>query len=291
MMKTVALLPAGSVSDEAAKLLFQSEEINYKYHRAIADVFLSTVNNISQYSVIPIENTIDGSVSLHLDWLIHEVNLPIQAEWVYPSIQNLIGRKIELENEAGQLDLSKVKKVISHPVAMAQCLSFIRENMPHAEMEYVGSTSESVKIVREHAGEGLVAIGTRLAAKNNNLDILISKVTDHDNNYTRFFLIGEKPFQLNKESTAKTSLLITLPEDFPGALHQVLSAIAWRKINMSRIESRPTKKKLGSYHFYIEILMGSEQFLLQSAIQEIEAIGCQVRILGSYPSYKYEQLI
>src|SRR5690606_20779573 len=114
-MKTIALLPAGSVSDEAAKLLFQSEDINYKYHRAISDVFLSTVNKVSQYSVIPIENTIDGSVSLHLDWLIHEVNLPIQAEWVYPSIQNLIGRRSELEDGAGQLDLSRVKKVISHP--------------------------------------------------------------------------------------------------------------------------------------------------------------------------------
>ena len=290
-MKTIALLPAGSVSDEAAKLLFQAENINYKYHRAISDVFLSTVNKVSQYSVIPIENTIDGSVSLHLDWLIHEVNLPIQAEWVYPSIQNLIGRRSELENEEGQLELSRVKKIISHPVAMAQCLSFIRENMPHAEMEYVGSTSESVKIVREHAGEGLVAIGTRLAAQNNNLDLLISKVTDHDNNYTRFFLVGEQPFELNKASKNKTSLLITLPEDYPGALHQVLSALAWRKINMSRIESRPTKKKLGSYHFYIEILMSSDQFLLQSAIQEIEVIGCHVRILGSYPSFKYEQLI
>jgi len=290
-MRTIALLPAGTVSDEAARLLFQDEEINCKYHRMISDVFMSTVNKISEYSIIPIENTIDGSVSLHLDWLIQEVDLPIQAEWVYPSIQNLIGRKSELVNEAGELDFTKVKKIISHPVAMAQCLHFIRDNMPHVETEHVGSTSESVRIVRDNPEQGIVAIGTKLAAKNNNLDVLVSKVTDHDNNYTRFFLVGDKPFKLNKEAITKTSLLITLPEDFPGALHQVLSAFAWRKINMSRIESRPTKKKLGSYHFYIEILMSSDQLLFQSSVQEIEAIGCQVRILGSYPSYKYEQLL
>lgn len=290
-MKTIAVLPAGSVSDEATKLLFQNEQIDCKYHRMISDVFMSTVNGVSDYSVIPIENTIDGSVSLHLDWLIHEVDLPIQVEWVYPSIQNLIGKKAQLLNENGEIDYSKIKKVISHPVAMAQCLSFIREHMPHAEMEHLGSTSESVKVVKNSVDPGIVAIGTTLAAHNNGLDILASKVTDHNNNYTRFFLVGDKPFKLEKDATFKTSLLITLPEDYAGALHQVLSAFAWRRINLSRIESRPTKKKLGSYHFYVEILMNSEQFLFQAAVQEIEAIGCQVRILGSYPSYKYEQLL
>lgn len=290
-MKTIAVLPAGTVSDEATKLIFQNEAIECKYHRMISDVFMSTVNGVSDYSVIPIENTIDGSVSLHLDWLIHEVDLPIQVEWVYPSIQNLIGKRDQLVDENGDIDYSKIKKVISHPVAMAQCLNFIREHMPHAEMEHLGSTSESVKLVKNSDDAGIVAIGTSLAAKNNGLDILVSKVTDHNNNFTRFFLVGDKPFKLDKAATYKTSVLITLPEDYAGALHQVLSAFAWRKINLSRIESRPTKKKLGSYHFYIELLMSSEEFLLQSAVQEIEAIGCQVRILGSYPSYKYEQLV
>ncbi|WP_229106933.1 ACT domain-containing protein, partial [Paenibacillus sp. 1001270B_150601_E10] len=77
----------------------------------------------------------------------------------------------------------------------------------------------------------------------------------------------------------------TLPEDFPGALHQVLAAFSWRRINLSRIESRPTKRKLGSYYFYIDIELSLESVLLPSAIAEIEALGCQVRVLGSYPSY------
>lgn len=84
-------------------------------------------------------------------------------------------------------------------------------------------------------------------------------------------------------------MLVTLPEDFPGALHQVLSAFAWRKLNLSRIESRPTKKKLGTYYFYIDVLEPLESVLLPAAIEEIKALGCQVRILGSYPTYTYEE--
>ncbi|MUT67297.1 prephenate dehydratase [Paenibacillus sp. NEAU-GSW1] len=290
MKQSVALLPAGSVSDEAAKKLFGNEEVNWNHHRMISDVFMSTVNQVSQYSVIPIENTIEGSVSLHMDWLVHEVDLPIQAEWVYPSIQNLIGRRAELENENGQLDLRRIKKVFSHPVAMAQCLQFLRNEMPGTETETVGSTSEGVRIVRDNPGVGWAAIGTSTAAANNQLDILSSGVTDHDNNYTRFLLVGNEPFTARHSEHRKTSILITLPDDFPGALHRVLSAFAWRKINLTKIESRPTKKKLGTYYFFIDIDMSLDTVLLPSAIEEIEALGCQVRILGSYPSFTYEQL-
>lgn len=290
MTKTIALLPAGSVSDEAAKLFFNSESIQWKHHRMISDVFLSTVHDVSNYSVIPIENTIDGSVSLHLDWLVHEVDLPIQAEWVYPSIQNLIGRKEELSGQDGELDYTQVKKVISHPVAMAQCLEFIKKHFPEAEKEHVSSTAESVRIVRDRPGEGIVAIGTSIAAHNNKLDILAREITDHNNNYTRFLIVGKETYHSRTSTNFKTSILVTLPEDFPGALHQVLSAFSWRRINLSRIESRPTKKKLGNYYFYIEVNHSLEEFLVQASLQEIEAIGCQVRVLGSYPSFTYQQL-
>jgi prephenate dehydratase len=92
------------------------------------------------------------------------------------------------------------------------------------------------------------------------------------------------------QASRKTSVLVTLPADFPGALHQVLSAFAWRKLNLSRIESRPTKKMLGSYYFYMDVLEDVNSVLLQAAFSEIEALGCQVRVLGSYPSYTYGEL-
>lgn len=290
-MKRIALLPSGSVSHEAVLHLFRDEPVELLHYKQISDVFLSTAKGDSDYSVIPIENTIEGSVSLHMDWLVHEVEIPMQVEWVYPSIQNWVGRRAEFAVVNDELDYSRVKKVLSHPVAMAQCLQFIRTYMPHAELEHVGSTSEAVKLVQEHPGEGWTAIGTALGAERYGLDIMASQVTDHDNNFTRFVLIGPKPIALPQAPIEdKTSILVTLPEDFPGALHQVLAAFAWRRLNLSRIESRPTKKRLGSYYFYMDVLAPISSVLLPLAIEEIEALGCQVRVLGSYPSYSYEGL-
>ncbi|QHT62049.1 prephenate dehydratase [Paenibacillus lycopersici] len=289
-MISAACLTKGSTSDEAARYMLNGRgvDIRYEYHRMIADVFLSTAEGKTDYAIIPIENTIDGSVSLHTDWLVDEVNLPIQAEWVYPSIQNLIGARSELSEADGELAYDRIVKVMSHPVAMAQCTQYLKRHLPHAELEHVGSTSEAVRIVRDNPGRGWAAIGQVSAAADNGLDILEPAVTDHDNNYTRFLLVGPEPFALRESEKHKTSLLITLPEDYPGALHQVLSAFSWRRINLSRIESRPTKKKLGNYYFLIDIEMSMDSVLLPSAIAEIEAIGCQVRVLGSYPSFTYE---
>ncbi|KHF33572.1 Prephenate dehydratase [Paenibacillus sp. P1XP2] len=165
--------------------------------------------------------------------------------------------------------------------------------MPQAELVNAGSTTEAIGIVKSNPGQGLAAIGTKLGAATHKLDVLAERVTDHDNNYTRFILIGKEALdKLPKPvKQMKTSILVTLPEDFAGALHQVLAAFAWRRLNLSRIESRPTKKKLGSYYFYIDVLESVESVLLTAAIGEIEALGCQVRVLGSYPSYTYQELI
>lgn len=122
-MISVALLPEGSVSDEAAHYLFGDSEVKWNHYKPIADVFLSTAGEKTDYSIIPIENTIEGSVSLHLDWLVNEVDLPIQAEWVYPSIQNLIGHRNELVNPDGTLASERIVKVLSHPVALASAHS------------------------------------------------------------------------------------------------------------------------------------------------------------------------
>ncbi len=112
------------------------------------------------------------------------------------------------------------------------------------------------------------------------MTVLKRNVQDHDNNVTKFVLVGENPISLRHPFTMKTTIMITLPEDYPGALHQVLSAFAWRRINLSKIESRPTKKQLGNYYFYIDIEESLDSVLVPNAIQEIEAIGCQVRILA-----------
>ncbi|ANY72370.1 prephenate dehydratase [Paenibacillus ihbetae] len=288
-MKKIALLPSGSVSHEAIRYLLGDQPVELVHYKLISDVFMSTVEGKSDYSVIPIENTIEGSVSLHMDWLVNEVDMPMQVEWVYPSIQNLIGNASEFRGSEGAMDFSKITKIWSHQVATAQCRQFLAKAAPQAELEQVGSTSEGVKIVKENPGKGWAAIGTSLGAEKHGLDLLAERITDHDNNYTRFVLIGREPIAIDRSPEhVKTSILVTLPEDVPGALHQVLSAFAWRRLNLTRIESRPTKKKLGNYYFYIDVMAAADSVLLTAAMGEIEALGCQVRTLGSYPSYAYE---
>lgn len=289
-MKSIAMLPQGSVSHEALLYLLGGEPVRMVHHKLISDVFLSTAEGRSDYSVIPIENTIEGSVSLHIDWLVNEVDLPMQAEWIFPSIQHLIAFPGEFRTDEGGVDYASIVKVLSHPVATAQCGQFLRKELPGAELESAGSTSEAAEIVKNHPGQGWAAIGTELGARTHGLEVVAPRITDHDNNFTRFVLVGHGKLTLpRKDSGFKTSVLVTLPEDFPGALHQVLSAFAWRRLNLSRIESRPTKKKLGTYYFYIDVLEPLDSVLLPAAIEEIKALGCQVRILGSYPTYIYEE--
>jgi prephenate dehydratase len=270
------------VSDEAIRHLLRGTEYELVYYKLITDVCLSTLNGETDYCVVPIENTIEGSVSAHLDFLIHDMDMPIQAEWVFPPKQNLIGF-------AGT-DLTTVEKVVSHQVAIAQCREFLKAKLAQADKEVVSSTVEGVRQVKSEGSSNWVAIGTELAASLHGLDVLVSDIGDHDNNMTRFLLVGGKPLDVKSGDMLKTSILITLPEDYPGALHQVLSAFAWRRINLTRIESRPTRKQLGNYYFYIDIEDSMESVLLRGALHEIEAIGCELRVLGSYPSFNYSEV-
>lgn len=283
MTRIAYLGPEGTVSQEAAMHMFPAARFKHIPYRWIADVCSATEQGETDISIIPIENTIDGSVNPHIDYWLHEVDLPIQAEWTYPSIQNLIGVR-----GASDADLSHIRRIVSIPVAIAQCQRFLKARIPHAEYIHVNSTAEGVRTVMEKNDPSYAAIGTLLAARTYKLDVLAANITDHQNNYTRFIAVGKTAPELPPSDQRKTTILVTLPEDYPGALHQVLSAFAWRRINLTKIESRPTKKKLGNYYFYIDIEGSLESVLLPAAIQEIEAIGCQVRVLGSYPSYPYK---
>lgn len=296
-MMRIAYMGPGTFSEESARHVF-GDQFDYVPYRFISEVFMSTVEGTTDLSVIPIENTIDGSVSLHMDWLVHEVDLPIRAEWVYPIEMNLIGwapeghpadHAIGLTGDHSKarpdIDLSHIRKIITYPVAYAQCRKFVQEHLPHAEFSEAASTADGVRIVSELQDPSVVAIGPGASAQLYGVPVLASKIQDLSNNYTRFVLVGRQQPELKDSQLRKTTILVTLPEDYPGALHQVLSAFAWRRINLSKIESRPTKKRLGNYYFYIDIEADLESILLKSAIEEIQSIGSQVRIMGTYPSY------
>lgn len=279
--------PLGTVSEESVRHFLKDsvEEYDFIPYRNVADCFLALDSGDADWVVAPIENAIEGSVNLHMDLLIHENKLPIQAEWVYPSIQNLIGRRSEITMNGPRIE--GIKKIVSIPVASAQCRKFLATSLPDAELESASSTAEGVRLASESVEPGVAAIGTRLAAEIYGLDVLAADITDHGNNFTRFVLVGNERPKLPPTHAVKTTVIVHLAEDQPGALHQLLSAFAWRRINLSKLESRPTKRRLGSYFFYIDIQLSRDSVLLQSAFSEIEALGFRLRVLGSYPTFPY----
>lgn len=284
MMRIAYLGPEATVSQEAAGHFFPEDRFALVPYKWISDVCDATASGETDLSVIPIENTIDGSVNPHLDYWLDQEDLPIQAEWTYPSVQNLIG----LANGDTDAALAEIRHIVSIPVAIAQCQRFLKKRLPEVEFIQVSSTAEGVRFVSEKQDPSYAAIGTTTAARKYGLAVLAGDITDHRNNLTRFIAVGRQaPQGLPPSDQTKTTMTVTLPEDFPGALHQVLSAFAWRRINLTKLESRPTKKQLGSYYFYIDIV-NADPMLLDFAVQEIEAIGCQVRLLGTYPCYPYQ---
>lgn len=283
-MKKLAFLgPHGTFSEEAARSLPIPDEIEYVPQGSIIEAIEAVWNDKVDLGVVPMENSIEGTVNSTLDWLIHQVDLPILAELALPISQHLMVAKREQP-----LAFSDIEKILSHPHAVAQCHRFIKEHLPHATVEYVNSTALAAKMVSEQPDQPWAAIATRLTTQIYPLECAQPNIEDFSNNYTRFVMVGKEPVQLPPSAVEKTTILVTLPEDFPGALYQVLAAFAWRKVNLSRIESRPTKRGLGSYYFIIDIEQRMDDVLLPGAFAEIEALGCQIRQLGTYPLYMHQ---
>ncbi|EGL83905.1 prephenate dehydratase [Caldalkalibacillus thermarum TA2.A1] len=287
--KKVAYLgPPGTFTEEALRGMCQAypnlAQATFIPLPTIADCLLACGRKETDYAMVPMENSIEGSVNMTMDWLIHHVELLIQGE-----IALLISHHALVHPVRKDSPLSEVETVLSHPQAIAQCHQFIRRHCPGAKIKYTKSTAEAAEYVAGHPEEPLLAIGPGTAGQRYGLYDKAAHIEDYPNNYTRFVLVGheplsDKPVLTNGQQLEyKTTIQVTLKEDFPGALHQVLSAFAWRRLNLTRIESRPTKKKLGSYFFIIDIGLGMDEALIPGAIAEIEALGCHVRLLGSYP--------
>lgn len=234
--------------------------------------------------VVPIENAIEGTVQLTIDYLVHQVRLPIVAEIIVPIEQHL------LLNKHFSGSLHDIQAIHSHSHAIAQCHQFIHTEIPQAKIEFSNSTGKAAEMVSQ-TNAPIAAIGNALAAEEYGLNILRENIHDFPNNHTRFVVLAkDRSIQYIKQPVEgqKTTLLITLPTDNPGALHQVLSAFAWRKMSLSKIESRPTKTGLGDYFFIIDVNQPYDDVLFPGVQGELEALGCEVTVLGTYPVYEIE---
>ncbi|WP_041808165.1 prephenate dehydratase [Evansella cellulosilytica] len=286
-MKTVAYLgPKGSFTEVAAKALLPNE--THIPFRSIPDCMDAVNEDAVDRAIVPLENAIEGSVNITLDYLIHHQRMEMAAEVTAPIFQNLMTNKKHAD------DWKEIDAVYSHPQAIAQCHQFLRNYIPNAEIRYTNSTAEAAKFVSE-SEEKIAALANETSASEYGLAIVKSKVNDYKNNSTRFIALQKgslnKSFeQMDGVSLYKTTIMVTLPLDYTGALHQVLSAFAWRKINLSKIESRPMKTGLGNYFFIIDIDMKKDEVLIPGVQEELKALGCKVEVLGSYPCFQWEAL-
>jgi prephenate dehydratase len=287
-MKVGYLGPAGSFTHTAVRALYPDAVL--KDYKSIPDTIDAVKNEETDAALVPLENTIEGSVNLTLDYLIHHERLPIIKELTIPIRQHLLVHP--LLKDSWQ---DKVKVIFSHPHAISQCHLFIREHMPHARVEYAGSTAAAAEYASSHPDEAVAAIANAGAAELYGLHTASNDINDYVNNHTRFVALGKNQgtslaeLKELKGTGSKTTVVITLPEDHSGALHQVLSAFAWRRLNLTKIESRPMKTGLGNYLFIIDISREMDDVLLPGAIKEIETLGCGVSILGSYPCFLLEE--
>ena len=265
--KVSYLGPEATFTHEAAILRF-GDGAALTPEPNIDAVFDEVEGRRSRCGVVPIENAIEGTVNITLDRLL-ESPLLVEGEIRLPI-------DIHLLTNAGSI--REVERILSHPHAVAQCRRWLRENASGVKTEEVLSTSLAAKMA---AGDSrLAALGSRLAADHYGLKILEEKLDSESINVTRFFVIGtEKP---ERGVYSKTSLLFGLPNE-SGALHKALEPIAERKLNMTKIESRPSRKEAWEYVFYMEIDSHSEDEAIAQGISELKNRVDFIRVLGSYP--------
>ncbi|WP_456419545.1 prephenate dehydratase [Methanocaldococcus infernus] len=251
-------LPKGTYTETAGKKILKYLNAKLCYCQNIYEIFEKAKDG---YGIVPIENSIEGSVNLTQDLLL-EYDYKIVGETVLDIHHNLIGHSKE-----------KIKIIYSHPQALAQCRKYIKKH--GWEVKAVESTAKAVELASKNEEVG--AIGSEGLAKLHGLKILERNIEDYKNNKTRFIVIGKKEIDGNFNKY-KTSIVFELKEDKPGALYHILKEFALREINLTRIESRPSKRMLGTYIFYIDY-----EGLNLEVLESLKRYVSFLRVLGSYP--------
>jgi len=271
-MKMAYLGPQGTFTEEALLAHVKIDTNDLVPYPTEQDVILAVENSEVDKGIVPIENSIEGSVNVTLDMLTFESNLVIEREIIYPIQHHLIAPK--------NLRFEEITSVVSHPQATAQCRGFLQRKLPGAAILPANSTADAVRRVAEMDGS-LAAIGTRLAAIWYSLAILREDIADHKDNVTRFVVVGREPQAPTGKD--KTSIVAFIYEDRPGSLMSILSEFADRGINLTKLQSRPTKKALGEYCFWIDLEGHIEDESIVEAIEALKQRIREVKILGSFP--------
>ena len=262
----------GAFSEDACRQVLPGRDVRYVPCEKFFDVFSMLQAGGVDYAVIPIENTLHGSVHENYDYLL-QFKPPIVAETQVRIVHNLIGRP--------ESKLEDIERAISHPVALAQCVDFFREH-PSIRVQSHYDTGGSVKTVMEGSDPRLAAVASTGAAELYGAKVLRHEIEDDRENYTRFFLLdGRGAGPPRKGPGSKTSLVFVTTNE-PGALFKCMSAFALRDINLTKIESRPLKGRPFEYRFYVDVLASPDEVNCANAMRHLEELTEFLAVLGCY---------
>ncbi len=257
---------------ESAVYSFFGQSVDVKPCKNFGEVFESVKTGDVNYGVVPIENSIEGSVNRTYD-LFLEYDLKVCGEIILRISHCLIAHQ--------GTSIDQIKTVYSHPQALAQCRKFLEKHKLRAISTF--DTAGSVKMIKEENMMGAAAIASERAAQIYSMTILAKEIEDSKNNSTRFFVLDKQDSPYSGED--KTSIIFAA-KSVPGALYQVLKEFADRNINLTKIESRPTKSTPWEYHFYLDFEGHRTETKCQQALNSIRDKTIFVKILGSYKAAK-----
>ena len=271
MSTTVAYLgPPGTFSEEAAQYFAAKTGMTPQLNPCVRvqDCAMAVEDGTAAYAVVPLENSLEGSVHDTLDVLTTSVELLIQAELILTIEHNLL---------AVEKDVHKIEQVFSHPQALAQCREFLRKNLPQAQAVPALSTAEAAAVVSQRKDGA--AIASKRAAERYGLYTLAENIQDSEN-CTRFIVLGKGNNEFSPPQ--KTSLLFSVT-NAAGSLFRVLEAFAQHRVNLTRIESRPARKQLGDYIFFVDLDGTPDDVRVKKALRQAATEAVMLKLLGSYP--------
>ena len=274
MSETFGFLgPPGTFTQEALLQVVDPESVELIYYPSIEETILAVERGEVEQGMVPIENSIEGTVNATVDALGFETDgIWIRREVIHPVRLHLLARE--------GTTLEQITEVYSMPHATAQCRRWLRTHIPNAKIIAANSTAEAAGRVAYEKGTA-AAIGPNLAAQLFALEVIARDATDHPEAETRFIVIGREPAPPSGRD--KTSLVVFIAVDRPGALLEILTEFAERNINLTKLESRPTKRVLGEYCFFIDLEGHGDDAIVKEAIAALEPSVAKLKSMGSYP--------